>query len=333
MAEMHKMFATWVGSLHSSGDADETKVSEWWSACEAQVADSGVAEVIGLVRIAFGRPEAGFDTQWRTVVAEHDQLFPLKGGDQKVSVVAAAAVMLASESPKLGPATQLARLCATRAGWTPSIDDLAGDAATLRALAASRRVVSTWPRRNPITLDLASAKEPITVAIDEGAAAITPDVLSRVVGALGTAADASLAKVLTRVQDLTIKRELPLREQSDVLVWLMRGRSTVLDLAWSDLSQLDAAIAAAVELNSLSRFDVGREDASALIKFKVASAGKKSKANPDQVCDVVTSNDDLAKLAPVRMAILDGTLSENLEPEDVGLQLHDELNLARLLQG
>lgn len=333
MAEMHKMFPTWVGSLHSSGDADETKVSEWWTACDAQLADSGIADLVELVRIAFGHPEAEFDAQWRSLVAEHDQLFPLKGGEQKVSVVAAGAVMVASGLPNLGAGAQLARLCASRAGWIPSIEDVAGNVAALRILAASRRAISAPQRRGAITLDLGSAKEPITEAINEGAGSITPDTLSRVVDALGEAANSSLVKVLSRVKELTIKRELPLREQSDVLVWLMRGHSTVLDLAWSDLSHLDAAIAAAAELNALSRFDVGREDANALIKFKVASAGKKSKANPDQIREVIAPNDDLKDLAPVRSAILDGTLSEVLQPEDVGLQLHDELNLARLLKG
>jgi hypothetical protein len=333
MAEMHQMFATWVGSLHSSGDADEGKVREWWAACEAQVTASDVADIVELVRVAFGRPESEFDSQWRSLVAEHDLLFPLKGGDQKVSVVAAAAVMLASESPKLGAATQLARLCATRAGWTPSIEDVAGNAVALRAHAASERVIAAWPRRAAITIGLDGAKEPIAEAISQGAGSITPDVLSRVVDALGAAADASVAKVLARFQDITLKRELPLREQSDVLVWLMRGSSTVLEMPWSDMSQTEAAVAAAVELDSLSRFDVGREDAGALIRFKVASADKKLKSNPDRLRPLVASTDDLGDLARVRLATAGGKVPADLDPEDLGLHLHDELNLARLLDG
>lgn len=334
MVDMHRMFATWVNSLHSSGDADETKVGEWWSACEAQLGDSGVGEVVELVRVAFGRPESEFDESWRALVAEHDSLFPLKGGAQKVSVVAGAAVMLASESPALGPATLLARLCASRAGWTPSIDYVAGDAPALRAMAASlRELGSGWPHRRAITVDMAAAKEPITAAINEGEGFITPEEMMTIVDAIRAAVDSSTVKVLNRVSDLTIRREAPLREQSDVLVWLMSGRSSALDLAWSDLSQVDAAVAAATELNELSRFDVGRGDAGALIKFKVASAGKKSKADPEQIRALVAFDDDLGRLAAVRLAISEGKLHGEAEPEDVGLRLHDELNLARLLRG
>jgi len=327
---MHRMFPTWIQSLVATTDVEKPQVAAWNEACDRFVNTASAGDIANLVKLAWGRGTREFEQRWRQHMQAADELFPMRGGDNKVMTLAAAAVLLASESDAGADMALVARRCATVLDWSPVIDDLLLSASDLSEAAADRRVVPEWPRTRNLSVSTTAANATLGQFAQSGTG-ISHELIKQVVANIAQSAAETVARAETRIKRAVAAREKPFLEQSDVLIWLLSGHSEHLNTA-CDVSPLSAAFDAAIELDRLSHFALGRGDALSLIDFKVRSAAKKAKpANLDLMLANGSVLDRVRDLTPILSDIAtfaeDGTNATAL-----GMRLHGELNLVRLLK-
>jgi hypothetical protein len=326
---MHEMFPTWIRGLVSTSEADRPQVRTWHDACAAFITDATANDLLSLVRIAWGGGPPEFDERWRRHLMESDELFPLKGGENKVATLAAAAVLLASENDATRDLVLIARRCASVLDWSPATDDLLLTAAALSAAARERRSVPEWPRKSALTVGTGAALAAVDKATAEGLG-VSADLLKEVVNLMSQAAGDAIVRREARMKEAVERRQAPLLEQSDILVWLLSGHCETLDQPWADHPQAVAALVAAFELSERSWFDLGRPDARTLIEFKVRSASKKAKAdNYDVLAAKLPATGDAREFTPL-VSDLNAFVDSEAAPSALGQRLHDELNLLKV---
>lgn len=329
---MHDMFPDWVRELTADGDLSQVPLAEWWTAVEEFVDDASPVDVIDMVRVAYGHPREEFDTRWRQALRRHDPLSPLRGADRQVALLAGAAVLQAGTSEDHAPVALYGRRCADLAGWAPPFADVAVPEAQLRQRATLSRELPPWPTAKRFRVQTRTFDE-LMPPNDEQ---VSGAELRAVVGALASSMGDTVVRAAAATGQIAEAREAPLKEQSDVLVWLLSGRSKTTGTPWKDLSPETAAVCAAIEVVGLSRFNVGRPDHEALIAQAVASAGKPTKTTTDpaelatyvnEVCDH-SDAESLDDLVPVLKLVSDSATAD-MKAEELGVRLHDELCLLR----
>lgn len=327
---MHALFPDWIRSINPDVDVAPLPLQPWWEAITSFVDAANSETLVDLVRAAHDRSTEVFDSRWRNHLKDYDPVSPLRGQGRRIAVLAAAALIYASEEELTqSHVVQYARRCAAHAAWEPALADVVLHEEALFKYSTEVRTLASWPA----PLKVAVALKNVTELIPMDGSAINGTQLRSIIESLATGINEAIARSASRTFKVAADRELVILEQSDILVWLMSGHSTTMNAPWKRLSPSSAAVCSAIELQGLSKFYLGRADAPALIEQAVKSAGNPSKRETDneQLSSIVASqNPDVPRwvsdLVPIQTSIREGKMPE-LEPLEIGIRLHDELCL------
>lgn len=315
---MHQLFPDWIRVLTPNGDLSNMSWEAWGGGVDGFLENANADDVINLARCAHGMATGEWDDEWREHLRESDPAFPLREQDQMVAVLAGAALITAREESQSPVATLAlyAAVCATHAGWTPVLPDVRVDAATLRSLAEDERQTPPW--RAAKVQVTSTSYEPSLPSADSAATGAHLTAVAHGVAKGTTEALERLQVAWARVAE---QREQPLREEIDVLRWLISGFSRELEAPWQQFAATTIAVAAAKELNDLTRFGVGLPDARALLgqTLQLSEGSETSSV-------AVATRPEIVDLTPVVAAVAGGE-PPALEPAVLAAWIYDELRL------
>lgn len=319
-------FEDLLRTLTADGDLSEFPVEGWRAAIDGAVDGARPHEIADMARAAHGRSAPAWDKLFRErLSAAIGEGSP--SGLRLFAVLAGCALVRAYKHPVMGPLAMYCSIGASHAGWDPELRQATVGAEDLRAAAYTAREV---PPMRPAKITLTAASYESHIPPPGGP--VTGDQLRAVLNAMSRGVTDALSRgqqALTRAAE---SRELALREQVGMLRWLLSGYSGAADAPWGSLTPGEAALAAAVDLDALTRFKLGVPDAHALLAQTVALAGKSVASEPERADRLRTFLPDpgpVADLVPVLERVrADAVWSDgDTEKAQAAVDLYNELRL------
>lgn len=250
---MTALLADWYNEV-SIGATGET-IAARTAALDALVSDGlSPHQVVELVGLAYGRTEAGPDSWLRAAFKAHDQAFLMRGNDRELALLAGACLTAVCETDSaLAVLAASAASVAARLGWTSAAPDLAQTAEQrLVDLGSSRR----QPEPSPTAPAAAAWTKALQAAafkkLDEEG--LTDEAVRAAVNHAGAAANAAATASTQYASSVSewAERALGLAaEETDLVAWLLSGRSDTLDAPWSSTDERSAAAIAGRELAAI----------------------------------------------------------------------------------
>ncbi len=241
---MHQDFADWYRVV--SIEPREEDLRKRWKTIESLGETTAPADLFELVRLFYNLPFRGeqFLTKFRDAFKANDDVFPMRGNDAELQVLAGASLAhhFSYEEP-WGSASALAVLSAGCQGLrdapVPSIVALAEE--SLAECSASLRTVGAdaeSPRTN-FDAELATLKAVFPQNTVASLAEPLTKILQALIGSVG---------LLSRLE----KQQLLRTEESNVLWWLFGERSRDLERPFSKLDPPGACLIGAKELADMT---------------------------------------------------------------------------------
>jgi len=309
-------------TLTADDDLGSMPVAAWDQAVREAVDHAGADDVCDMARAAHRLPAPAWEQGFQRRLAEASGLVPVRA--RQLAVLAGAALAAAFDDAGRGPLAMLCSVGAAHAGLTPELPDAAVGPQRLRAAeTAERRPPAARPPK--VTVPPAGWE----AALPAPGSAVTADHLRAVASALTEAVTNAMARGHQAMTRAATKREAGLHEQVGVLNWLLTGHSTVAGLPWADLAPAEAAVAAVVELDGLTRFPLGVPVADRLLAQTVALSGGPDRADPGRTAALLDRLPDpgrIADLAPVLSSAREGSVGR-ADPAGFAADLYAELRL------
>jgi len=309
-------------TLTADGDLSGLPVRAWRQAVSAAVEGASADDICDMARTAHNRPVPAWAEGFRKRLADASGQEP-PDAPRQLAVLAGTALVEAFADKTVGALAVLCGVGAGHAGLVPALPDAAVTPERLRDAADACRQAPP-PRAPRVTVSPAAWADKIPAA----GAAVTGDALEAALTAFAGSITDALGRGHQALARAAGKREAALREQVGVLRWLLSGYSVEARRPWSELAAGEAAVAAALELNRLTRFPLGVPDAAELLAQTVAlsAAAGDETALPAGLTGRLRDPGPLADLAPVLTAARTGRLGDG-DPGAAAAELYVELRL------
>lgn len=310
-------------TLTPDGDLSGLPVEAWQEAVSAAVEAATADDVCDMARAAHSRPPPAWEDGFRKRLADASaQAAP--PAPRQLAVLAGAALVEAFGDKSRGALAILCSVGARHAGMAPALPEAAVTPQQMReAAAASRQAPAPRAPRITVPSSAYAAKMPAS------GAAVTGDALQAALTAFADGVADALGRGHLALVRAAAKREAALHEQVGVLRWLLSGYSSVAKRPWNELAPGEAAAAAALELDGLTRFSLGVPDAAELLAQTVALSagpGGTEAALPAGLMGRLSDPGPLADLAPVLAAARGGRAVAG-DPGAFSADLYAELRL------
>lgn len=271
-------------------------------------------EVIILVTIAFGQPVMADDEAWfREPFKEAEPTFAMRGNDRELQLLASAILETVCHGENdLAVLAACAVEVAVHRGWVSVLQELCETAAQcLLDLGATRRIPPPQPKTVPPTIWTTTVEEAVELHLPASTTATasgTTEVLRALAESMEQAIKANLRSSVALAKWATTRSVLA-AEETNLLWWLLSGRSESLDMMWSSVPPNLLAIAAGRELASMSAVVPAPPQAAAILE-QLINVQPRSKSH------IAT---DIGPLAiPPRLAFLIADLTTvNQQPIDL----------------
>ncbi|MFC8850712.1 MULTISPECIES: GTPase-associated system all-helical protein GASH [unclassified Micromonospora] len=337
---MHRLFPDW----HEGVVTDITLVplDARWAGVEEVVSDPSSDLLILVAKIAHERPMDPTQTeQFREIFRKHDKTFPMRGQERLIAMLASASMVVLRENGNRQAAlsTHLS-LAANNVGWEPLLADVKVDSRELLHLASQQRQVPPWSAKK-VAFASTAYKQALTRLKSSGAE-LDAESLIPILEAIAQSVTDAIQRTLHEVQRNFNSRERPLREELDVLRWLLSGHSGLTGECWSSYAARDIAILAAIELQKLTDLPICLPDFAALLAQTIDQAATPTSADAPTTWQLNSAIAETAsatifvpkkieELTPLAVALEAGSLSDKKLPDEdpltTSIRLYEELQL------
>jgi hypothetical protein len=250
---MHSLFADWHRLVEIEPRAED--LESRWGVIDAMPPNLSAEQIVSVVAVAHGSvpTQEGFLESFAQSFKEADSTFPMVGNEALLSVLAAAsAINLFARKDVKSDLSAYCVVANQAVGRSAAVAELGAEAnAYLVAEGTRQREVQNSPA--PIKATIPKA---LKDAVDAATNASNPELVD--FAAFGVAVNQLVATIYgaanTAVMESVKLARLvvsPLREEIDMLWWLISGHSKTADRSWRELESGAAAVAGGWELASM----------------------------------------------------------------------------------